>query len=120
MGRRWVGGGRFLLVEGSGREGLEKSTRPRPPYRPRTFSHVHGAACPCPGRIIFSGEGLKSERTKLGSLPCFSKPGRTTKAVSSLFIQSILSESPPCARDWAGELEADWGKQEAALPPRGS
>ena len=119
MGGRWQGG--FLLVEGSGRGGLEKSTAPPlPPYRPRTFSHVHGAACPCPGSMSFSGEGLKSERTKLGFLACFSKPGRPTKAVSSLFIQSILSEPPPRARDWAGALEADWGKQDAALPSRGS
>lgn len=56
-----------------------------PTDRPRAFSHAHGAACPCPHSIIFSEEGLEHQGTKLGSLPWLSKPGRSTKAASSLF-----------------------------------
>lgn len=64
-------------------QSLEKSTTTLHIHT-GAFSRVPGTACACPGSAMFSGEGLKSERTVAASRGA--PPGEPTKWFLLYFV----------------------------------
>lgn len=81
--------GRSGALEG---QGLEKfplfSPRPDPPphQRRRAISHVCGAACTCPGGLVFSEGGLREEQGA-----ALSSKAQTRQATNAVVFSPSLS-----------------------------